>query len=76
MLNRQIHLIYWNVLTSFPPKDLCILKYPILCECVDVDGAWILVNLIEFLPPDRWQAIDEDGKQIIVLAKDCRNPTI
>jgi hypothetical protein len=54
------------------PLDL---PYPIQCESVNLDGRWILVNLLRYLGNEKWLAYNEDGDKIVVDASTLRRPT-
>lgn len=42
-------------------KGKLTVDYPLTCDTIDLDGHWIIVNLIEYLGNGKWKTIDWDG---------------
>lgn len=55
-------------------REYAALAFPITCESYDIDGAWILVELLRWLGKGKWLALDEDGHDLIVDSSHLRNP--
>lgn len=47
---------------------------PIVCETTDEAGDWILVSLMRWRDDGKWDALDEDGEEMIVDPARLRNP--
>jgi hypothetical protein len=50
------------------------LPYPLTFETENLDGQWILVNVLAYVGCNKWEAIDEDGDKLTVDGRHLRCP--
>ena len=50
------------------------LPYPLTFETEDLDGRWILVDVLAYLGCNKWEAMDEDGDRLTVDGCHLRFP--
>lgn len=50
------------------------LPYPLTFQTEDLNGRWILVDVLAYLGRNKWEAIDEDGDRLTVDGRHLRFP--
>lgn len=63
--------------SSYNKYDDPFLPYdekPIIFECHDIDGTWILVTAMRYLGRGKWLCLDEDGEWIVCDSATMTNP--